>query len=97
MFDDEKFCFCELKFEVAKSNNAAPNLNKARNKQLSETIGIFKEKIDFSKFKTLEAYVGLKKEFYPRRPARLSDLKTEFWNKHHIEYFEQNDITFKKS
>ena len=94
LFDDDKFCFCELKFEVIKSGNATTNLKKARNKQLNRTITEFRNKIDFSRFSKLEAYVGLKKNYYPKRPARLASLKTEFWNQHKVEYFEEKEITF---
>ena len=94
IFDDNKFCFCELKFEVIKSDNATSNLKKARNKQLNSTITEFKSKVDFSRFSKLEAYVALKKYYYPKRPARLAGLKTDFWNQHQVEYFEEKEITF---
>jgi hypothetical protein len=94
LFDDDKFCYCELKYEVQNIGTASKNLQKARNLQLSNTISLFSSKIDFSLFSKIEAYVVLKKRLYPNRPARLSELKTAFWDKHKVEYFEDKEIVF---
>ena len=94
LFDDDKFCFCKLKFEVKNMGTASENLRKARNLQLSNTISSFKSKIDFTQFPKLEAYVVLRKRLYPKQPARLSSLKIEFWDKHQVEYFEEKEINF---
>jgi hypothetical protein len=94
LFDDDKFCFCELKYDVKNTGTASKNLRKARNEQLSNTILSFKSKVDFALFTKLEAYVVLKKRLYPNRTARLSELKKEFWDKHKVEYFEEKDIIF---
>ncbi len=94
LFDDDKFCFCELKFEVKNLGTVSKNLQKARNTQLSNTILTFKSQIDFTQFSKIEAYVVLKKRLYPTKPARLSELKTAFWDKHNVEYFEEKEIVF---
>lgn len=93
VFDDDKFCYCELKLEVQNIGTASKNLQKAR-LQLSSTISSFESKIDFTQFSKLEAYVVLRRKFYPNRPARLSELKIAFWDKHKVEYFEEKEIAF---
>lgn len=94
VFDDTKFCFCELKFNVTKQKNATENLSSARNQQLDNTITILKSQLNFSLFQKLEAYVAMRKTLYPRTPARLLGIKTAFWDKHQVEYFEEKEIIF---
>ena len=96
IFDDQSFCFVELKLD-AKRRRATANVKEAR-VQLGETINFFKTALlpksnNFFGF-TLEAYVVMKTQIYPRHPAGLVQRRVKFLEDFGVRLFEENSRTF---
>lgn len=93
VFDNEKFCFVELKTNAYSEKRVESTLKIAR-KQLITTINYFKEKeVDFSEY-SLEAYIVLKDNLYPNTSADKQRRKINFYDKCEVELFEESETEF---
>ena len=96
VFDDDYYCFVELKLSV-KPRNFGDNAKEAR-KQLGNTIRFFEEtsKADFQIFLEFkrEAYVVMRDHVYPRNIAARKEAHIRFLQEYKVPLFEQNKKEF---
>lgn len=97
LFDNQHFCFVELKLNVVKRRRVTQTLKEAR-KQLGATIRFFKTAIqpkseDFFDF-TLEAYVVMQTAVYPRKRASRDVVFIKFLEEFGVVLYEQNSKSF---
>ncbi|RLD54605.1 MAG: hypothetical protein DRJ05_14325 [Bacteroidetes bacterium] len=96
LFSSKELLFVELKLDVGNSR-IARNLKEGRD-QLSNTITYFYDyfKDDFNSF-FCNAIVVLPKQPYPKKSARLANLKKKFFlDNFGVEYLENTEFTFNK-
>ena len=89
IFDNNDFCFVELKLNATSTEDRAVNKNRKKGiEQLSNTIDLFDEKLgrDYSGL-NLEAYLCTPKT-YPRENAAFKDLRVKFLETKGIQLFE---------
>lgn len=90
LFDDQTFCFIELKLSVTSRRQGAARAKEAR-EQLEHTIQYFLNNIDhILKGYLLEAYVVMHPTIYPKRSASRDIVFERFRNDLGIHLFEQN-------
>lgn len=93
VFDDEKFCFVELKTKAVSKKNTRKNLKKARS-QLGATINYFDDnEIDFSQH-SLEAYIVFENKLYPTDQASVKERRKSFFDKYEVDLFEESELEF---
>lgn len=93
VFNNEKFCFVELKTNAYSSSNVGNNLRKAR-RQLGATINYFdNEGVDFSNH-NLEAIIVLRNNLYPSNQAGINERRRWFYDEYEVDLFERREITF---
>ncbi len=92
IFDNNDFCFIELKLNATSTEDRAVNKNRKKGiEQLGNTIDLFDEKLgrDYSGL-NLEAYLCTPKT-YPRENAAFKDLRVNFLETKGIQLFETDE------
>ncbi|MFT6743371.1 MAG: hypothetical protein ACJAVF_004896, partial [Paraglaciecola sp.] len=93
VFNNDKFCFVELKTNAESEEGVSRNLKKAR-KQLGAIINYFDDNnVDFLDHE-IEAYIVLKNRLYPNDNAGKKALRKSFFDKYKVDLFEENTTEF---
>lgn len=93
VFNDELFCFVELKSNAESKKKVRENLKKAR-RQLGATINFFDDnEVDFSNH-VLEAYIVLKNKLYPQDQASMKERRKKFFDEYEVDLFEESVVEF---
>lgn len=97
LFDDQCFCFVELKLNVHKKSQATDKLREAR-AQLGNTIkyirGVFISQNENFLGYDLEAYAVMRSHVYPKIAAQRNTIFVAFLEEYGVQFYEKNEKTF---
>jgi hypothetical protein len=95
IFDDQTFCFVELKLQVSTWKRASERIKEAID-QIKNTLTFFRLHMlgcQLSRFQ-LEAYIVMQSHIYPRQPAGRTQRQVRFLEETGLKLYEHNHKTF---
>ena len=97
VYDDDCFCFVELKLGVTSRRQRSERLRNARN-QLGATITFFREQVAGEmpglRGAKLEAYIAMRETLYPRFSASRQQTLVAFQERYGVPLYEKSSKTF---